>query len=147
MDAVGRDQRDDLIPAFGRAAPLLAERHGTAAREDAWGKGSAGRRDNRLGDFGDAVLAPIADGDANRGRLPPAEGRAHRVNRGRSGGAIVFAAPRDRAGVIRGNSQDRVFANFNSENHGVRRIVSPGQSTCTWTFRPANGTALALSEG
>jgi hypothetical protein len=43
----------------------------------------------------------------------------------------VLAAARDRAGIICGNRQDRIFANFNSENHGVVGIVSPGQSTCT----------------
>ena len=44
---------------------------------------------------------------------------------------LMLAAARDRAGIIRGNRQDRIFANFNSENHGVVGIVSPGQSTCT----------------
>ena len=36
----------------------------------------------------------------------------------------MLAAARDRAGIIRGNRQDRIFANFNSENHGVVGIVS-----------------------
>ena len=147
VHAVGGDQRDDLTGAARRAAPLLADRHGAAAREEARRHGYAGRRDNRLGHFWDAVLERVADGEADGVRLRAAERRAHRVHGRRSSGALVFAAPRDRAGVIRGNCQDRVFANFNSENHGVSGIVSPGQSTCTCTFRPTNGTVLALSEG
>jgi hypothetical protein len=77
------------------------------------------------------MLESIAHGDTNRGWLRAAERRPHRFGGGRPGGAVVPAAPRDRAGIIRSNGEDRMFANFNSENHGVGGIVSPVQSTCT----------------
>src|SRR5205823_1302702 len=77
-------------------------------------------------DLRDTIFGAIANGDTNRRwRRPAAERRAHGIDCRRSGGAIMFAAPRDCAGIICGNRQDRVFANFNSENHASWGLYLP----------------------
>ena len=132
MDAVGRDQRDDVMCALRSATPVFGKGHRGAASDEPRRRGAARGGGHRGDDLRDTIFGAIANGDTNRRwRRPAAERRAHGIDCRRSGGAIMFAAPRDCAGIICGNRQDRVFANFNSENHGVVGIVSPGQSTCT----------------
>ena len=132
VDAVTRRERHHVSNALRGPAPLLAERHGTAARHDPWNCRAARCCHDGSHQVLRALIVRISDGDADSRRAVAVQRGANGVNGNRAGQTLSMTGTRNRPGIIKGKGAHGVITDFYSKNHRAGgAIVSPVQST--WT--------------